>query len=559
MHVVSSSKQPGDALPAVGADRNPSNGDGLSAEAITTDQADTRSDAELLSRFVESRDGASFTEIVRRYERLVMGVALRQVGDRDRAEDVFQATFLVLAEKAGRIRRPESLASWLHGTARRVGLAALAESRRHPVMDATDQPGADDPVLAKMQSAYERQVLDEELAALPDRLRLPLVLHYLEGLTARQVADRLGLSVDTIEGRLKKGRKELRRHLIRQGVGIGVLFAAFHMSQQLAAASSTQLVETTAASSLAWANHQPLGACTADAARLAGKEIAVMTAAKTSMLLTCTAVLCLGAGLVGSWAFAERIAAHAGPKTRSEMTRTLPGETSIGDGGESSPPAVSLAAAVDFTEPSEAGRSPRPEVRKYTGWSDGREHWEDVLNNLEWKEQPPIMLLEFAGHLEETIGIPVRIDEEKLNNEGVTSEEELPSLRHRLTLRDALETLCRNLSGVELDYVYEHGVLWITTRSAADEHRETVIYDLQQFDPLLEPEKVIQLIQTITSSDLTWFDIDGVGGTIETLPGAVAVHQTQRGHREIEAVLEQLSEYTAGADGRLPLEEVAIE
>ena len=126
MHVVSSSKQPGDALHAVGADRNPSNGDGLSAEAITTDQADTRSDAELLSRFVESRDGASFTEIVRRYERLVMGVALRQVGDRDRAEDVFQATFLVLAEKAGRIRRPASPASWPDGAARRAGRAARA-------------------------------------------------------------------------------------------------------------------------------------------------------------------------------------------------------------------------------------------------------------------------------------------------------------------------------------------------------------------------------------------------------------------------------------------------
>ena len=261
------------------------------------------SDAELLSRFIHHRDADAFSAIVRRYERLVMGVAVRQVGDRDRAEDVFQATFVVLAERARRIRKPDALASWLHGTARRIGLKALADSqRRHPSTNMIDDPPIEESVLEEMRRAYEQQALDEELAQLPEALRVPVVLHYLEGLTGREVAARLGVSVDTVEGRLKRGRNELRSRLVRRGVGFGVVVVAFQMSQQIALASSSALAESTAAASVAWITHQTVNGCTANAARLAGKELAAMTAAKTATILVGTAVLCLGTGLFGAWA-----------------------------------------------------------------------------------------------------------------------------------------------------------------------------------------------------------------------------------------------------------------
>src|SRR5205085_12416199 len=74
---------------------------------------DAPADAQLLARFAAGRDEAAFAELVRRYGGLVFGVARRQLGDRQQAEDVVQATFLALARQAPRLGRPTPLANRL--------------------------------------------------------------------------------------------------------------------------------------------------------------------------------------------------------------------------------------------------------------------------------------------------------------------------------------------------------------------------------------------------------------------------------------------------------------
>ena len=555
MHIASRTTRPAAPASDVSDSRKVARGNGASeascqdgdTETSIGDQ-DTRSDAELLSQFVQSHDPAAFAAIVERYQRLVMGVALRQVGDRHRAEDVFQATFLVLAEKAHRIRRPEALPNWLHGTARRIGLAALAESRRHPAMNRTDQTDTSDPVLQQMQSAYERQVLDEELAGLPERLRLPLVLHYLEGLTGRQVADRLGLSVDTVEGRLKKGRKDLRQRLVRQGVGFGAMLAAFQMSQQMAVAATTPLVEATAASSVAWVTHQPLEACTANAARLAGKDIAAMTAAKTTTIVTCTAIACLGTGLIGSWALG------AGDGNGRGAAPAISGIGEV-DGIDSS---EELAADIAYVDPfGESADGVQVQVVSRNGNNEGvsnyqkqsvsREMIESSLDDVMFEDGfTDASLMDLASILEQSYGIPVRFDDQALDDEGIAIDALVVFPSAELPLRDTLELVLENVAGSELDYVIEHGVLKITTVIAAEEHLETVIYELRHLYPNHQAEDIAELIERMTSG--VWYDTDGTGGTIVELPGAVAVRQTQRVHREIAALLDQVEEFAARSD-----------
>ncbi len=91
-------------------------------------------DAELLGRFVAGRrDEAAedaFAALVERHGPMVLGVCRRVLGDRHEAEDAFQATFLVLARKAGAIARREQLANWLHGVASRTALDARARADR---------------------------------------------------------------------------------------------------------------------------------------------------------------------------------------------------------------------------------------------------------------------------------------------------------------------------------------------------------------------------------------------------------------------------------------------
>src|SRR5262245_10921734 len=74
-------------------------------------------DRELLERFTAGREGPAFETLVRRYGPMVLGVCRRVLGNLHDAEDAFQATFLVLARKAGSICKREALGSWLYGVA----------------------------------------------------------------------------------------------------------------------------------------------------------------------------------------------------------------------------------------------------------------------------------------------------------------------------------------------------------------------------------------------------------------------------------------------------------
>src|SRR5262249_42258219 len=91
-------------------------------------------DAELLGRFVAGRRDeaaeAAFAALVDRHGPMVLGVCRRVLGDRHEGADAFQATFLVLARKAGAIARREQLANWLHGVASRTALDARARADR---------------------------------------------------------------------------------------------------------------------------------------------------------------------------------------------------------------------------------------------------------------------------------------------------------------------------------------------------------------------------------------------------------------------------------------------
>ena len=197
------------------------------------------SESDLLGRFVTTGDETAFTALVIRHGPMVLGVCRRLLRDVNDVEDAFQATFLVLARRAGAIQRGHLLAPWLHGVAHRVAVRARAKrasrNARELTLDLTveveDSRGASP---SEELSAKElRGLLDDELARLPESLRKPLVLCYLEGLTHDEAARELRWPVGTVRSRMARGRTLLRNRLARQGHSASGLAIVGNLSREI--------------------------------------------------------------------------------------------------------------------------------------------------------------------------------------------------------------------------------------------------------------------------------------------------------------------------------------
>lgn len=190
---------------------------------------DDQTDDWLLQQYVLSRNQDAFAVLVRRYGPMVWGICRRIVRHTQDTEDALQATFAVLARKARSIRRQRTIGGWLHQVARRIALRARANSnRRNAVMPVAVSITAVEPAVepAIPKAAVDHSdILDDEISRLPVLLRLPIILCYLEGLTNRQAAERLGCTEGTVVSRLARGRAKLRLGLTRRGVILGGMAA----------------------------------------------------------------------------------------------------------------------------------------------------------------------------------------------------------------------------------------------------------------------------------------------------------------------------------------------
>jgi RNA polymerase sigma factor (sigma-70 family) len=267
-------------------------------------------DSALLASFAAERDEAAFAELVRRHFGLVMGVCRRVLRNSHDIEDVFQATFLVLARDAKRIREHHSLSHWLYGVAYRLALMVTRQKVRRREAELTESIAmARRDVVDDLVAVHDQHLFDEELNSLPEKYREPLVLHYLAGRTQQQVADELGLTIGAVDGLLKRGRKELRQRLTRRGVAIGAALAAVQASQHVAhAADMSGMVTSTTQASIAFTSNTPTaGAFSRRAAELAGKELAKMSMTTKTVLMGLT----LGAGtMLGGIGLAYSFAAQ---------------------------------------------------------------------------------------------------------------------------------------------------------------------------------------------------------------------------------------------------------
>src|SRR5579883_1950949 len=262
---------------------------------------DPSTDHELLQRFVTHREESAFTALVERHAAMVLGLCRSILRNHHDAEDIFQATFLVLARKAGSIRKGESVGSWLYAVAYRLAhkLRIRAEKRRrceHQAVVRSEQTPMDAVTWSEL-----RDILHQEVSELPEKYRAAVVLCYWQGRTHEQAGQQLGCARGTIKDRLEKARELLRKRLARRGLALSASWFATSLSEGMSATVSAELMQTTVRSALLFSmGRLPAGIVSAPAAAFAREIVKDTLMNKLRMNLAMVLILGMlggGAGL----------------------------------------------------------------------------------------------------------------------------------------------------------------------------------------------------------------------------------------------------------------------
>lgn len=201
-------------------------------------------DQKLLAQYVEANDAEAFQELTRRHSGLVKGVCHRVLGNSHDAEDVAQECFLELARDAKHVH--SSVVGWLHRAATTRSLNALRNRGRRKVRERVVSVTAEAASTTTEATSRElRQVIDGAMTELSDELRLPMILHFYDGRSQRDVALELGVNQSTVSRRMRDALRQLRDKLIRAGYAASI--PALMGAMQAQADASSELGITTVA------------------------------------------------------------------------------------------------------------------------------------------------------------------------------------------------------------------------------------------------------------------------------------------------------------------------
>jgi RNA polymerase sigma factor (sigma-70 family) len=196
--------------------------DGTVAPASNARQVGELSDGALLQRFAADRDQSAFTALVQRHGRLVLNVCQRVLGDFHAAQDASQATFMVLARKAGMLDRSTPLGGWLYKVAYHLALRSRAVAARQRLGEREAANDFDAQTTEASTPGLDQrelhQVVREELAGLPEKYRAPLTLCYLDGRSHAEAAREIGLPRGSMAKRVGEGLEFLRERLLHRGL-----------------------------------------------------------------------------------------------------------------------------------------------------------------------------------------------------------------------------------------------------------------------------------------------------------------------------------------------------
>jgi RNA polymerase sigma factor (sigma-70 family) len=209
----------------------------------------TTDDMELVREYARHLSEEAFATLVSRYVNLVYSVALRQLGDAHLAEEVSQATFIILARKAGSLGPKTILSAWLCRTAQYTSARVLRtqcrlqnREQKAYMQSLQNQPETETslwPEIAPM--------LDGAMAGLGEKDHAAIVLRFFDGKSFQEMGTALGVSENAAKKRVGYALEKLRRHFSKRGVSSTTAFIAGAISAHSVQAAPAGLAVTISA------------------------------------------------------------------------------------------------------------------------------------------------------------------------------------------------------------------------------------------------------------------------------------------------------------------------
>ena len=186
------------------------------------------SDVELIQQILDGDDNA-FSELVKKYQKLVHALVWRKLGDFHTAEEITQDTFLKAYQRLATLKKPQRFAGWLYVIAanncstwlrkKRLRMQSLEETSVSQLEKAT-YSGYVVEENERTAAEVQREVVKKLLAKLQESERTVMTLHYFSEMSAAEIGEFLGVSVNTIKSRLRRAQQRLRKEepIIREAL-----------------------------------------------------------------------------------------------------------------------------------------------------------------------------------------------------------------------------------------------------------------------------------------------------------------------------------------------------
>ena len=279
-------------------------------------------DMALVREYAERNSEEAFATLVSRHVNLVYSVALQQVHDSHLAEEITQAVFIILAQKAKSLSTKTILSGWLYRTAHYASANALKiqQRRQRREQEAYMQSTLNEP---ESEDAWAQiaPLLSAALAQLGEKDHDAIVLRFFDGKNMSEVGAALGVSENTAKTRVSRAVEKLRTIFLRRGVSLSTVAIAGAIS-----ANSVQAAPGALATSITAAAMTKGAAASSSTLTLIKGVLKIMawTKMKTAIVAGIGLLLAAGTATVA----VKEIAAHRHEKF-PPTPRTTPETKSI--------------------------------------------------------------------------------------------------------------------------------------------------------------------------------------------------------------------------------------